>query len=157
MSLPAAAEKPRIARMERVCIVMLSTVGGAVWTLPLVNAIKRARPHTRISWVIQPGPAALVDGHEAIDELIPFDRSRGLAAFLDIRRRLLNEPFDVALAPQSYLKAGIVTSFVRAPVRLGVSRAKARDANWLFTTHQLPATGPQHTQDDFLDFAPPPQ
>jgi heptosyltransferase I len=139
--------------MERVCVVMLSTVGGAVWTLPLVNAIKRARPDTRISWVIQPGPAALVEGHEAIDELIPFDRSRGLTAFLDIRRRLRHEPFDVAVAPQSYLKAGIVTSFVRAPVKLGVSRAQARDANWLFTTHQLPSARPQHAQDDFLDFA----
>lgn len=153
MTPQPASSIPGSARMERVCIVMLSTVGGAVWTLPLVNAIKRARPHTRISWVIQPGPAALVEGHDAIDELILFDRPRGLRAFLDIRRRLRSERFDVAVAPQSYLKAGVVTSFVSAPVKLGVSRAKARDANWLFTTEQIPAAGPQHAQDDVLDFA----
>jgi ADP-heptose:LPS heptosyltransferase len=67
---------------ERICIVMLSTVGGAVWTLPLVNAIKRGRPKTHIAWIIQPGPLALVEGHPAIDELIPFERSRGLEGFL---------------------------------------------------------------------------
>lgn len=138
---------------DRVCIVMLSTVGGAVWTLPLLNALKRARPTTHISWVIQPGPAALVQGHGAVDKLILFDRSKGLRGFLDVRRRLESERFDVAIAPQSYLKTGIVTSFVKAPVKLGVSRAKARDANSFFTTHQLPGGAPQHIQDDFLDFA----
>jgi heptosyltransferase I len=140
------------APKERVCIVMLSTVGGAVWTLPLINAIKRAR-RTHVAWVIQPGPATLVEGHEAVDELILFDRSKGLRGFLDVRRRLASQRFDVALAPQSYLKAGIVTSFVNAPIKLGVSRAKSRDANRLFTTHQLPGATPQHIQDDFLDFA----
>lgn len=153
MTRRPASAIPAGAQMERVCIVMLSTVGGAVWTLPLVNAIKRARPHTRISWVIQPGPAALVEGHDAVDELILFDRTRGLSAFRDVRRRLRSEQFDLAVAPQSYFKAGIVTSFVKAPVKLGVSRAKERDANWLFTSHQLPDAGPQHAQDDFLDFA----
>ena len=142
-----------IEQIERVCIVMLSTVGGAVWTLPLVNAIKRARPEAHIAWVIQPAPAALIEGHEAIDEVIPFSRSSGLRGFVDVRRRLRTQRFDVALAPQSYLKAGLITSFVKATAKIGVSRAKSRDANWLFTTHQLPTTPPQHAQDDVLDFA----
>jgi heptosyltransferase I len=46
-----------------------------------------------------------------------------------------------------------VTSFVNAPVKLGVSRARSRDANWLFTTTRLRASPPQHAQDDVLDFA----
>ena len=34
-------------------------------------------------------------------------------------------------------KAGLVTSFTRAPVKLGFDRARARDFNWLFTTDRF--------------------
>ena len=66
---------------NRICIVMMSAVGDAVHVLPVVNALKRANPDTRITWILQPAPAALVRGHRSVDEIIIFDRSRGLMAF----------------------------------------------------------------------------
>ena len=62
---------------DRICIVMMSAVGDAVHVLPVINALKRANPATRITWVLQPGAAALVTGHRSIDEIILFNRSRG--------------------------------------------------------------------------------
>jgi heptosyltransferase I len=38
-------------------------------------------------------------------------------------------------------------------VKLGFDRARARDANWLFTTHRVPARPMQHVQDQYLEFA----
>jgi len=38
--------------------------------------------------VLQPGPATLVRGHRSVDEILIFDRSKGWAAFADIRRQL---------------------------------------------------------------------
>ena len=32
------------------------------------------------------------------------------------------------------------------------SRARARDMNWLFTTHKIPPHAPQHVQDQYLEF-----
>src|SRR3982751_5597730 len=69
--------------LDRVGIVMMSAVGDAVHVLPVVNAIKRSRPESHITWVLQPGPARLVRGHPAVDEIILFERSRGLRAFTD--------------------------------------------------------------------------
>ena len=131
---------------------MLSAAGDAVHVLPVINAIKRAEPASRITWVLQPGPASLVHGHPLIDEIIPFDRSRGWRAFGDVRRRLRADSFDVTLALQDYLKAGVITSFSGAPIRLGYDRARARDANWLFTNRQIPPHQPQHIQDEYLEF-----
>src|SRR5262249_23376228 len=51
-----------------------------------------------------------------------------------------------------YFKAGIVTSFTRAPVKLGFDRARARDMNWLFTTHRIPPHAQQHVQDQYFEF-----
>src|SRR5262245_12592840 len=139
-------------RLDRIAIVMMSAAGDAVHTLPVVNAIKRQHPASRITWILQPGPATLVQGHKAVDEIILFDRSRGMRAFLDIRRTLAGKEFDLAINLQVYFKAGIVTSFVRAPVKLGFDRTRARDFNWLFTNRKIPPHANQHVQDQYFEF-----
>jgi heptosyltransferase I len=138
--------------LDRVCIVMMSAIGDAVHTLPVVNAIKRHSPGSHITWILQPGPATLVRGHPAVDDIVLFDRSRGRQAFGDIRRILGQRRFDLAIALQVYLKAGIVTSFVRADVKLGFDRSRARDMNWLFTNRRIPAHPIQHVQDQYFEF-----
>ena len=131
---------------------MLSAVGDAVHVLPVVNAIKRADPGSHITWVLQPGPASLVEGHSSVDEIVRFDRSRGWRAFTDVRAHFHGRRFDVALGLQDYLKAGILTALVPAPVRLGYDRARARDGNWLFTNRRIPPHEPQHVQDEYMEF-----
>ena len=120
--------------MNRVCIVMMSAVGDAVHVMPVIHALKAHAPHTHITWVLQPGPASLVEGHPLVDDIVRFDRARGWRAYRDVKRALASRRFDLVLALQVYFKAGIVTSFTRAPIKLGFDRARARDANWLFTT-----------------------
>ena len=140
------------ARLDRVCIVMMSAVGDAVHVLPVINALKRHAPATHITWVLQPAPATLVRGHRSVDEIIEFDRAKGWRAFADVRRALASRRFDLVIALQVYFKAGIVTSFTRAPVKLGFDRARARDMNWLFTTHRIPPHAQQHVQDQYFEF-----
>ncbi len=139
--------------LDRVGIVMMSAVGDAVHVLPVLIALKRTRPATHITWVLQPAPASLVRGHAAVNEIMLFERARGLARIPRRARTLAARPFDVVLDLQVYLKAGIVTGFTRAPVKLGFDRARARDVNWLFTTHRIPAhpVG-QHVQDQYFEF-----
>ena len=138
--------------LRDVGIVMMSAVGDAVHVLPLLTALKRHVPATRVTWVLQPGAATLVRGHWAVDEIIEFDRSRGWRAYPAVRRALAQKHFDIVLALQVYFKAGLVTSFAHAPVKLGFDRARARDLNWLFTTDRLPARDGQHVQDQYFEF-----
>jgi heptosyltransferase I len=141
------------AALDRVCIVMMSAVGDAVHVLPVVNALKRHNPDIHITWVLQPGPATLVRGHPSVDEIILFERANGMRAFMDVRRELAERRFDVVVNLQVYFKAGIVTSFTRAPVKLGFDRARARDFNWLFTNRKIPPhSSGQHVQDQYFEF-----
>ena len=145
---------PRVnAPLERICIVMLTAVGDAVHVLPVVTAIKRQHPRAHITWVLQPGPATLVRGHPDVDEILLFERRKGWRAFRDLRRILKARRFDLVLAMQSYLKAGVITWFTRAPVKLGFDRARARDGSWLFTNAALEPRGERHFQDQYLEFA----
>ena len=137
---------------DNICIVMMSAVGDAVHVLPVINALKRENPGTRMTWVLQPGPAALVRGHRSVDEIIIFDRARGLGAFADVAADLSKRHFDLVINLQVYFKAGIVTAFTNAPVKLGFDRARARDFNWVFTNTKIPASPVQHVQDQYFEF-----
>jgi heptosyltransferase I len=136
--------------MKRVCVVMLSAIGDTVHTLPVLTALKRHDPSTHITWIIQPGPATLVDGHPAVDRLVLFDRRRGWDAFLAGRRA---GPFDTLIDLQVYFKAGLITALTPAPIKLGFDRARARDLNFLFTNTRIPPRPARaHMQDQYLEF-----
>ena len=140
---------------ESVCIVMLSAIGDAVHVLPVANALKRAWPETKISWIIQPVPKILVEGHPAVDELIVYRRRRGInawAGFAELGNCLKGRRFDLALALQVYFKAGLITGMLPARRKLGFDTARARDANWLFTNERITAHAPQHVQEQYCEF-----
>jgi len=137
---------------DRVCIVMMSAVGDTVHVLPVLHALKRLNPAMKVTWILQPGPATLVRGHGLVDEIILFDRTRGIRGFLDVREQVHSRKFDLVLDLQVYFKANIITSFINAAVKLGFDFARARDLNWLFTTHRIPPHTMQHVQDQYLEF-----
>lgn len=136
----------------RVAIVMMSAIGDAVHVLPVVNALKRFAPTLHLTWILQPGPASLVGGHPAVDEVLRVDPARGWRAFAEVGRELRRRRFDLVLDLQVAFKAGLVTALSRAPVKLGFDRARARDLNWLFTTRRIPPRPPGHVQDQYFEF-----
>lgn len=138
--------------MDRIAIVMMTALGDAVHVLPVITALKRHRPDCHITWVLQPGPAKLVRGHPDIDDIVEFDKKKGPRAYLEVREAMAGRRIDLVLALQVYLKAGLVTALIDAPVKLGFDRARARDANWLFTTHRIPPHENQHVQDQYFEF-----
>jgi heptosyltransferase I len=138
-----------------IAIVMLSALGDAVHVLPVVNALKRAWPDTRITWVIQPVPHQLVQGHENVDEFVLFRRRRVADAwrsYTELIRTLGDRRFDLLINLQVALKAGLITSLMKADVKLGFDRRRARDMNWLFTTHRIPPRATGHVQDQYFEF-----
>lgn len=138
-----------------VAIIMLSAIGDTVHVLPVVNAVKRAAPEVKITWVIQPTPHRLVYNHPAVHDFIVFRRHRGIGVvreFLTTAKKLRRRRFDLVIALQVYLKTGFLTAAAPAPVKLGFDRARARDLNWLFTSERIPAHAPQHVQDQYFEF-----
>lgn len=149
---------PASGPVRTVCIVMLSAIGDAVHVLPVANALKRAWPGVRISWIIQSTPKTLVEGHPAVDEFIVFERRRrGLRSwtnFADLAHYVRGQQFDLALALQVYFKAGVIVGMLPAKRKLGFDTARARDGNWLFTNERIPPHSPQHCS--FVRTAPCP-
>ncbi len=143
------------AAPAEICIVMLSALGDAVHVLPVVNALKRKWPETRITWVVQPVPFLLVRDHPAVDRLVVFHRRRGVGAwrsFADTAARLRETRFDILLALQVYAKAGLLVALAKADRKVGFDRARARDLNWLVTSERIRPHPVQHVQDQYFEF-----
>jgi len=86
-------------------------------------------------------------------EFITFDKSLGLGAYSDIRNKLANHRFDVLLHMQTSLRASITSLLIKAKIKLGFDRARAKDLQWLFTNEKIfPRSTRQHVVDSFIEF-----
>lgn len=137
---------------QRVCIIRLSAIGDTCHTLPAIRALKAAWPDTQFTWIIGKTEATLLDDIADI-EFIVFDKSQGLRAFSDLRRRLKVRRFDVLLHMHASMRANLVSLAIRAPLRVGFDRARARDYQWLFTNRKIPARSRRHVMDGLFEFA----
>ena len=136
----------------RIGIVLLSAVGDVVHALPIVNAIKRHRPQSKITWLLQDAGAALIQGHPAVNEILLFQRRAGAAGWIKMAMELAHRPLDVVLDLQCYFKATLLTAMCRAPIKIGLDPARAREFNWLANNRHLSPKPLGHVQEHFLEF-----
>lgn len=126
---------------RRILIVLHGSIGDVVRALPLANLLRRAYPKAAIAWAVEPLSLPLVEHHPAVDRVILFDRRhwwRSLGPFLS---QIRWGRFDLVVDLQRHLKSGLISRWSGAPHRLGFHRRDAKECNWLFNNHHIPATG----------------
>jgi heptosyltransferase I len=137
---------------SRIAIVRMSALGDVVHVLPVATSLKAAVADVHISWLIQAAPGELIESHPAVDRIIPFDRDATLRSFRRLLEGRASERFDLVLAIQTSVKAGVATALIRAPRKIGFDRDRAPELNWLFTNERIAARARGHVQDEALEF-----
>jgi heptosyltransferase I len=135
-----------------VCILRLSAIGDTCHTLAVLRTLQSAWPATRYTWIIGKLEHRLMSLVPDV-EFISYDKRGGLAEFMRVRRALATRRFDVLLHMQLALRASLLSSLVRAKIKLGFDRPRARELQWLFTTDRIHAAGNQHVLDGLFGFA----
>lgn len=143
---------PLAAPPRRLCLLRLSAVGDVCHALPVVRTLQAVWPQTAITWVIGRLEYSLVGDVPGV-EFIIFDKTRRWRAYLDLAHALRGRRFDVLLHMQHSLRASLASLLVRADVRVGFDRARAKDLQWLFTNAHIAAQPQQHVMDSFFEFA----
>ena len=136
---------------KSICLLRLSAVGDISHVLPIVRTLQAQWPETRITWVIGKLEHSLVGDIPGI-EFIIFDKSRRWRAFTDLRKKLRGRRFDVLLHMQMSLRASLASLLIRADVRLGFDRQRAKDLQWLSTNARIKYQPRQHVIDSFFGF-----
>lgn len=141
---------------QRVLIILMGALGDVVRGLCLVDAIKSAWKGCSITWLVEPACYGLVKLHPRIDKVIVFERKRGMAGVLALRRELASERYDITLDLQRHFKSGVFSWMSGAPRRIGFNRKDAKEGNWLFNTEHVPENGERISKvDHYLSFLVP--
>ena len=83
MRLPRRLARRRIGAVmvgayENILLIKPSSLGDVVMALPALSALRRSFPSARLSWLVRPEFAPLLEGHPHLDDILLFDR-RSLA------------------------------------------------------------------------------
>jgi len=137
--------------MERILVIRLSAMGDVIHALPAVASLKNSFPQARISWLIKPRWAPLLEGNPAVDEIVPFTRTvRGIRETV---QRLRRERFDLAVDFQGLVQSAVLARASGARRIVGLDRAEAREplaAIW-YSTRVRPTS--VHRVDQCLELA----
>jgi ADP-heptose:LPS heptosyltransferase len=95
----------------RILIVKLAAIGDVLRTTPLLTGLKRAYPHSHITWVADKEAHPLLKNNPLIDRLLPFDFSSTLPLEL--------ETFDLVIGLEKEPRGAALASKVKAPVKKG--------------------------------------
>ena len=136
---------------KRLCIIRLSAIGDTCHAVPAVRAIQDAWPDTEITWIIGRVEHSLLAGLEGIRFAI-LDKALGFRGYLALRRELGGSRFPILLHMHASQRANLASLCVRAPIRLGFDRARARDGPYWFCNRHLPARAERHVMDGLLEF-----
>jgi heptosyltransferase I len=111
---------------EHICVLRLSAIGDTCHALAVIRNLQDNWPDARITWVIGKTEATLLGDIRDI-EFITFDKSRGLAAYGDVRRQLAGRHFDAALCMHASMRANLLCRMLPTDLRIGFDKARARD------------------------------
>jgi heptosyltransferase I len=138
--------------MQRICLIRLSAIGDTCHVVPIIRSLQRTWPECRITWIIGRLEAKLMSLMPEI-EFLSVDKRRFASEFARLRSQLGARRFDVLLHMQVSFRASLLSTLVRAPIKLGFDRDRARELQWLFTNRRIEARTRQHVLDSFWGFA----
>ncbi len=143
---------PLAAPPESICIVRLSALGDVTHAVPVLRAIQQHWPQTRVTWICATLEHKLLAGLDGV-RFVVVDKNAGWMGYLNLRRQLAAEKFDVMLQMQTSARANFTGACVRARIKLGWDRYRARDFHRFFMTHSIPETRYEHQVQGHLSFA----
>ncbi len=137
---------------REVCLLRLSAIGDTCHAAAALHALQTAWPHTRFTWIIGKLEAKLMSAILPAVEFITFDKNSMIGELKRLRTLLAARRFDLLLDLQLSLRASLVSTLVRSPIKLGFDRRRARELQWLFTNAKIEPAASEHVLDSFLGF-----
>ncbi|MCP4767610.1 MAG: glycosyltransferase family 9 protein [Gammaproteobacteria bacterium] len=137
---------------ENICILRLSALGDVTHAVPVVRAIQKYWPQARITWICAKLEHKLLSALEGIDFVV-VDKNDGWSGYYRLWRQMAGRRFDIMLQMQTSARANVTGAMVRADIKLGWDRLRARDFHRWFMTDAIPQTRFEHQVQGHLSFA----
>lgn len=133
------------ADAKNILIVKPSALGDIVHALPVLGAVRAARPDAHITWLVRREFAPLLECVDGLDDILLFDRKQlgrwfwrpaAAKALLNFLRTLKNSRYDLVLDLQGLFRTAFFARLTGCPRRIGM--ADSREFAGLFYTRKVP-------------------
>jgi len=141
-----------VPNYSSICILRLSAIGDVCHAVSAVQAIQKAHPNAKITWVIGKVEAMLLANLPGV-ELVVFDKKQGRVALKNLKQTFKGQNFDVLLNMQVALRAGFVARCIPAKVKIGFDWARSKELHSLFINKRIAAQPHAHVLEGFKGFA----
>jgi heptosyltransferase I len=138
--------------LQSICILRLSAIGDVCHAVAAVQAIQKQHPNAKITWIIGKIEKMLLVGLPGV-EFVIFDKSKGKAAFKQLKQDLVGQQFDVLLHMQVALRANWAAQFINAKRKIGFDWSRAKELHALFTKERIAPQCEPHVLEGFFGFA----
>lgn len=145
--------------IERILIIRMSALGDVIHVLPSLAALRERFPRARISWLVEPLGASILEGHPLLERLWIVDRRswrralRSPIGWLRVAREVMRlsralraQRFDLVLDFQCNARSGLAVALSGGRHRVGFAREHCRERlGSVFTNiHATPASALQN-------------
>src|SRR5580692_7910720 len=138
--------------LQQVCLLRLSAIGDTCHALAALRALQTAWPQTKVTWIIGKLEAKLMTAILPEIEFITFDKNATPRELWRLRALLRKRRYDLLLDMQLSFRASLISSLIRAPIKLGFDRPRARELQWWFTNARIAPAASEHVLDSFMGF-----
>jgi ADP-heptose:LPS heptosyltransferase len=140
----------------RILIVRLTAIGDVIHGVPVACALRRELPNAFIAWIAEGKAGDALEGHPALDALIRVPRRfwKSPRKVWQLRERLRELDFDVAIDLQCLTKSAITAWISGARRRIGRAGAEGRELSRIFNNELIEAGG-AHVIEQYLSMLKP--
>ncbi|MEZ7279557.1 glycosyltransferase family 9 protein [Pseudoalteromonas sp. 68 DY56-GL68] len=135
-----------------ICILRLSAIGDVCHAVSAVQAIQKAHPKAKITWVIGKIEAMLLADLPGV-EFVVFDKKQGKQAYKQLKQVFKGRQFDVLLHMQVALRANLAARCIPAKIKVGFDWARAKELHSLFINKRIAPQAEAHVLEGFKGFA----
>lgn len=129
---------------KNILILKPSSLGDIVLALPALTALGNSFPDAKITWLIRPEFAPLLENHPHLTEIIPFDRNLfskawfhpgALGALISLIMQIRRNKYDVIFDFQGLFRTAALAWLSGCKKRFGM--ANARELAHIFYTYKI--------------------
>lgn len=108
----------------KILIIKPSSFGDIVQAAPCATVLKKVYPGCVISWVVFKQWEELLEIFADIDNVISWDRKKGIKGFFEVLKEVKKTRYDVIIDLQGLARSALLARMARGKVRLGVPGMK---------------------------------
>lgn len=109
-----------------IAAIRLGAMGDILHTLPAVASLKRSFPESRLTWVVAPKWAPLLEGNPYVDDVLLFDRRKWKELLPAIRRLNRLKP-ALAVDFQGLIQSAVTGRLAMPGTFIGFASERARE------------------------------